>query len=292
MSSQNNSRLVTDNKVDKTSSERDESFDLEEQVKQNIEKSMDYQIITKVMNYNKADDSEKNLPVGKHTNALKDKNDTAVLGENNKITLNTSSESAQSSQNVQSSTGTLSIVTEAAEASLSVSRFEGEIQQSDPLALDLNGDGLHTTGVEQGVLFDINGDGIKEQTSFVHGGDAFLAYDKNGNGVIDNGKELFGDNNGYQHGFSELASYDEDQNGQIDKNDSIYEKLQLFSIDKNGRQQLAGLKDSGVASIKLDYTHSNQTINQYDTIAQLGQFEYQDGRTGTSGDLLLGHKSA
>ncbi len=155
--------------------------------------------------------------------------------------------------------------------------------------LDLNGDGLRTTGVENGVLFDINGDGIKEKSSFVSGGDAFLTYDKNGNGMIDGAKELFGDSNGYQHGFAELASYDENKDDKIDSSDAIYDQLQLFSMDNNQQQQLSSLNESGIASISTGYSDHNQAINQYDTIAQIGEFEYKNGQKGIAGDLLLGH---
>ena len=55
---------------------------------------------------------------------------------------------------------------------------EGETQEGDPLVLNLAGDGISLTGVEAGVLFDINGDGRQERTSFIRGDDAFLAVDR------------------------------------------------------------------------------------------------------------------
>jgi len=200
--------------------------------------------------------------------------------------------SREAFQNDETSANSKQSIGSNEQARLSVSRSAGEeeIQKSDPLALDLNGDGLHTTGVENGVLFDIDGDGKKEQTSFVTGGDAFLAYDRNGNGVIDGATELFGDSNGYQHGFAELAAYDDNQDGKIDQSDAIYDQLQLFSLDKNSQQQLSGLSESNIASINIAYTDHHQAINQYDSIAQIGQFEYKNGQQGVAGDLLLGHK--
>ena len=151
--------------------------------------------------------------------------------------------------------------------------------------------GFQTTGVYQSVLFDIDGDGVKEQTSFVSGGDAFLAYDKNGNGVIDNGKELFGDSNGYEHGFSELSSYDDNHDGKIDISDRIYSDLQLFSLDDKGQQQLNSLGSSHIKSINLSYTDHKEVLNQYDSIAQIAQFEYDNGKKGSAADLLLGYKT-
>ena len=55
--------------------------------------------------------------------------------------------------------------------------------------------------------------------------------------MIDSGKELFGDNNGFAHGFTELTSYDDNKDGKIDAADAIYDKLKLLSVDKDGNQQ-------------------------------------------------------
>jgi len=262
--------------------------DLETEVKKNIEASIDYQIIKKTLFKKEVleDDNEKKT-------ILKGaENSDYALTEQTKTDLISISELAMNlSKNTETSRSDVLLETlEQASLSFSMQATEtAEVEKSDPLALDLNGDGLRTTGVENGVLFDINGDGIKEKSSFVSGGDAFLAYDKNGNGMIDGAKELFGDSNGYQHGFAELASYDENKDGKIDSSDAIYDQLQLFSMDKNQQQQLSSLSESGIASISTGYSDLNQAINQYDSIAQIGEFEYKNGQKGIAGDLLLGH---
>lgn len=64
------------------------------------------------------------------------------------------------------------------------------VQQSDPITLDLNGNGVELTNYTNGANFDITGSGTKVNTAFVTGGDAFLAINGNGNGHIDSGKEL------------------------------------------------------------------------------------------------------
>jgi len=265
-------------------SEAKEATDIEEQVKKNIEASIDYQIIKKTL-FKKQADSEDNRNIIRN-------NDDNIQADSLSISDQAENLSREAFQNDETSANSKQSIGSNEQARLSVSRSAGEeeIQKSDPLALDLNGDGLHTTGVENGVLFDIDGDGKKEQTSFVTGGDAFLAYDRNGNGVIDGAKELFGDSNGYQHGFAELAAYDDNQDGKIDQSDAIYDQLQLFSLDKNSQQQLSGLSESNIASINIAYTDHHQAINQYDSIAQIGQFEYKNGQQGVAGDLLLGHK--
>lgn len=165
------------------------------------------------------------------------------------------------------------------------------VQKSDPLALDLDDDGLETTSVDRGVAFDIDGDGATDRTSFVTGGDAFVALDRNGNGVIDSGRELFGDQNGDANGFLALAAYDDNQDQRIDAQDAIYSELRLLSIDGDGRQQLASLAEAGVRSIDLNYRNTQQALNSYDSITQLASFEREDGSTGTAGDLMLGYRT-
>ena len=67
------------------------------------------------------------------------------------------------------------------------------VQQTDPLVLDLAGNGFTTRGLDDAVRFDLTGDGRPESISAPKGDDALLALDRNGNGRIDSGKELFGD---------------------------------------------------------------------------------------------------
>jgi hypothetical protein len=86
-------------------------------------------------------------------------------------------------------------------------------QYRDPLVLDLNGDGIHTLGLSAWVHFDHDGDGFKELTGWISSGEGVLVLDKNGNGLLDNGSELFGDftflPNGTRagNGFQALAMY-------------------------------------------------------------------------------------
>lgn len=85
------------------------------------------------------------------------------------------------------------------------------IPYADPLILDLDGDGLEITPLSNGILFDTNGDSIKTATAWAGADDGLLAWDRNGNGQIDSGAELFGDEtllaNGQKaaHGFAALA---------------------------------------------------------------------------------------
>ena len=130
-----------------------------------------------------------------------------------------------------------------------------ETQQSDPLILDLNGNGIELTDVTKGngVRFDSTGDGVKEKVSWVGANDGLLALDRNGNGRIDNGGELFGDQHGAADGFAELAKFDSDGNGVIDNKDDIYASLKVWQ-DKNGNgisepNELASLAERGIRSL-------------------------------------------
>ncbi len=276
------------------SSDEQTAADLEKQIQKNKEASVDYQIIKRMIAADPRDST------GNRDKSFEAKN-AAVNKEDQLDSISISAEAEQTSrtsfsvENTGVGQAVNSVINRREQASLSVSMSSEtgaeNVQKKDPLALDLNGNGLQTTGVEKGVLFDVDGDGSKEQTSIITGGDAFLAYDKNGNGVIDNGKELFGDSNGYQHGFAELASYDDNQDGKIDASDSIFNQLKLLTYNQNGEQELVALNKTNIASINVNYSDHNQSINQYDTIAQLGQFEYKNGQKGIAGDLLLGYKN-
>ncbi|QKQ26891.1 VCBS repeat-containing protein [Candidatus Reidiella endopervernicosa] len=127
------------------------------------------------------------------------------------------------------------------------SNIEQPVRRADPLALDLDGNGIQTTGIENGVNFDINADGILDRTSFITGNDAMLAFDRNGNGHIDDGRELFGDQNGHENGFMALADYDKNGDGRIDRKDEIYSKLKLLQIDSSGQQSQRSLFEAGVS---------------------------------------------
>ncbi len=248
---------------------------IKEQLENDLHESVRFQIISKMM-------SNKSVEQGEY------KKNTQQTTDNKKSNINDSVFISEQASNL--------FVQSEQRASLSISKTGAQIEQekiprSDPLALDLNGDGLQTTGVVKGILFDINGDGHQEQLSFINGGDAFLAYDRNGNGLIDSGKELFGDNNGYQHGFAELASYDDNHDGKIDSSDKIYEQLTLLSIDDNAKQHISDLQSSDIAAIHLAYSAQEYALNQYDSVTQVGQFEYKNGAFGLSGDIMLGYKN-
>lgn len=118
---------------------------------------------------------------------------------------------------------------------------------TDPLVINM--DTGATSISDQKFKFDIDADGKEDEISFVGKGSGFLALDKNNDGKINDGTELFGTKSG--DGFRDLAEYDEDKNGWIDENDSIYNKLKVWTKDDKGNDRLLNLKEADVGAIYL-----------------------------------------
>lgn len=119
--------------------------------------------------------------------------------------------------------------------------------KTDPLMINL--DTNIGSVSNQKFFFDLDSDGKEEQISFAGKGSGFLALDKNGDGKINDGSELFGTSSG--NGFKDLAEYDEDGNGWIDENDSIFNRLKVWTKDENGNDFLIDLKKADVGAIYL-----------------------------------------
>jgi len=165
-----------------------------------------------------------------------------------------------------------------------------EQQESDPLVIDVNGDGFTTSGIEQGAIFDINADGSLDKVSMVTSDDALLALDINGNGIIDDGSELFGDQRGYENGFTYLASFDDNQDGSIDAKDQIFNSLLMMKLIDN-EQFISKLSDTSIQSIDLGYGEISNNTASGDRIVQISDYKSSDGQTGRIADLLLKYKS-
>jgi len=177
----------------------------------------------------------------------------------------------------------------------------------DPLVLDLDGDGLETTGIGGApVLFDGDGDGVKTGTGWLKGDDAFLALDKNGNGTIDNGNELFGVDtvlaNGQKaaDGFAALADLDSNHDGLFSSLDAQFANVRLWrDLNQNGVSdagELQTLAAAGIVSLGLASTATHLALASTATHLALagdnvqtaaGTYTRGDGQTGGTGHLDL-----
>ncbi len=127
----------------------------------------------------------------------------------------------------------------------------------DPLVINLD-DNVDSVS-DQTFFFDLDCDGNLDEISSLNRGSGFLALDKNGDGEVNDGSELFGALSG--DGFAELAQYDMDGNGWIDEADDIYDKLRVWSVDKDGNPKLFTLKESDVGAICLASAPTQFSIN-------------------------------
>lgn len=151
----------------------------------------------------------------------------------------------------------------------------------DPLVINLLGE-LPSLDENTTFSFDIDSDGQLDQISQLKSGSGFLALDKNGNGKIDDGNELFGAKTG--DGFGELGAYDEDGNGWIDENDSIFAGLRVWLNGSEG-SRLIGLGEAGVGAIFLGSVDSsfelkNSSDDTLGVLQKSGVFLFESGEAG------------
>lgn len=166
------------------------------------------------------------------------------------------------------------------------------VQQGDPIVLDLDGDGIELSDYREGARFDLTGSGRAQQVAFVRGGDAFLALDRNGDGQINSGKELFGEQHGARNGFEELRKFDGNGDGIINRDDAVFNELRLFRDNGNGiteAGELLTLVEAGIQEIDLGYRDTNERAAGGNRITQIASFLRSDGTRGQAVDALLNY---
>ncbi|MET2465924.1 calcium-binding protein [Ralstonia sp. SM1864_UCD524_TZ4] len=166
----------------------------------------------------------------------------------------------------------------------------------DPLVLDLDGDGIETTTTRDGtvILFDHDGDGVKTGTGWVKPDDGWLVLDRNGNGAIDSGRELFGvdtlKSNGQfaTDGFDALRDVDADKDGKIDASDSVFANLRIWrDLNQDGISQtneLTTLSANNIVSIGVNSTAVRTDLGNGNVQTAAGTFNRSNGTTGATGE--------
>lgn len=157
-----------------------------------------------------------------------------------------------------------------------------QTRMCDPLVINLEGNMAELT--DQTFFFDIDADGKEDEISTLAKGSGYLALDRNGDGVINDGNELFGSKSG--DGFADLAAYDSDGNGWIDENDEIWKKLLIWTKDEDGKDKCYKLSEKNVGAIGLSNASTDFSLNSSENmpngrIRKTGIFLYENGWAGT-----------
>ena len=176
-------------------------------------------------------------------------------------------------------------------------RAKNWVWPRDPIILDLDGNGLETFGLASNVYFDHDGDGVLTKTGWAGKNDALLVWDRNANGTIDTGAELFGDftvlPNGTlaPNGFAALAALDANGDGIIDASDPAFAELKLWrDTSQDGISQggeFITFAEAGIVSLNLANALKNQNLANGNQLSREGGFTRADGSTSAMGEFRL-----
>jgi Ca2+-binding RTX toxin-like protein len=182
------------------------------------------------------------------------------------------------------------------------SAFDQAESTPTPIVLDLDGDGTESVSVAAGAYFDHDADGFAEATGWAGADDGLLVWDRDGDGRIESGRELFGDRTLLQsgllaaNGFAALAEWDGNADGRIDAADPVWANLKLWKdIDGDGfsaADEFLSLTEAGVASINLAYATGPGVDANGNSAWLSGSFTRSDGTSGAATDYLFERDSA
>lgn len=166
----------------------------------------------------------------------------------------------------------------------------------DPLIIDFGTAGIDLCSLTDGVNFDLDNNGYAEKTAWIGTEDGFLALDRNGNGIIDNGGELFGDQVDIgegrlsSSGFEALSMLDDNGDALIDESDDCYDKLLVWvDSNHNGYSEAEELHPLGYYEIKeIQLNHTEGSVVDESTGTMMAEFAavvYQNGAEATIGEF-------
>ncbi len=163
-----------------------------------------------------------------------------------------------------------------------VSVRAGDAAVKDPLVINFGGQAAQLGGTR--FSFDLDADGVQDSIAFVAAGSGFLVLDRNRDGIVNDGSELFGPRAG--NGFQELARYDVDGNDWIDEADPVFSDLQVWTRDAEGKDWLTPLAALGIGAIGLAHvatpfslkTDGNELLGQ---VRSSGVYMNENGTVGS-----------
>lgn len=152
----------------------------------------------------------------------------------------------------------------------------------DPLVINFGGKAAELADTR--FDFDLDSDGRFDSIPGLAGGSAFLVLDRNGDGRVNDGRELFGAGSG--DGFADLALLDDDGNHWIDEADAAFAALKLWAPDAHGEGRLRGLGDSGLGAIYLGATETPFSLKDGENhlrgqVRSSGVYLREDGGVGS-----------
>ena len=163
-----------------------------------------------------------------------------------------------------------------------------------PVVLDLNGDGVSTQNIANGVTFDLFANGKNINTGWVSSSDGLLVLDRNRDGTINDGSELFGeatklgDGSTAKDGYAALRDLDTNNDGLIDKNDAAFAELKVW-VDSNsdgrtGSGELKSLQELNISSISA-VAEVNLSKDNGNLIGLTSTYQTTDGATHAAADV-------
>ncbi|MBZ0093956.1 MAG: hypothetical protein K8H75_01060 [Sulfuricella sp.] len=176
-----------------------------------------------------------------------------------------------------------------------VSAAQRQRPKKDPLILDLNGNGIETVApnLANPILFDHDADGVKTATGWINPDDGFLVMDRNGDGSINDGTELFGDSTPLYaggtaaDGFAALAQEDTNGDGLVNAADANFAELRIWrDLNQDGESQageLQTLEEAGINALHVGKTENAQPLANGNLLADLGSYTRTDGTEGGLG---------